>query len=127
MALMRAHERTRVLRSFSHIHGAWTCAQVLDDARARSVAEPVRLARNWPLAVVICALWLAGAEAGVYYGMQRWGGCPRTGALRRASTMACSAGVGAPGRERCGGCIEMGVFYSLPLSVGALAQIRRSR
>ncbi|KAG1657509.1 hypothetical protein FOA52_003746 [Chlamydomonas sp. UWO 241] len=47
-------------------------SEVMADARVRAELEPMRLARNWPLAVAICVLWLASIEVGLFYGLA-WG------------------------------------------------------
>lgn len=49
------------------------CTQVMADSRLRAEAEPLRLSRNWFVAVVISLLWLAGLEYCLYLGIDTWG------------------------------------------------------
>ena len=47
--------------------------QVLEEARERAQREPVRLSKNWGMAVVIFVIWIASLEAGLYCGILNWG------------------------------------------------------
>ena len=50
--------------------------QVMEDARARAEKEPMRLSKNWAMAVFIFVFWVAGLEACLYYGLGAWGESP---------------------------------------------------
>ncbi|GLC65229.1 hypothetical protein PLESTF_000266000 [Pleodorina starrii] len=46
---------------------------VMEQARRRAAEEPLRLARNWPMAVLIAGLWLACVEWLVYWLVRQYG------------------------------------------------------
>ena len=45
------------------------------DARVRAEHEPLRLLRNWAMAVLIFLLWMAGLEYSAYLAITTWGEC----------------------------------------------------
>ena len=49
------------------------CLQVLSDARQRAEQEPLLLARNWVVAVLVFLLWMAGIEASIFYVIGAYG------------------------------------------------------
>lgn len=69
----------RLGRTLAHLHPPapapcpFACFQVMADSRLRAEAEPLRLSRNWFVAVVISLLWLAGLEYCLYLGINTWG------------------------------------------------------
>ncbi|GLI67511.1 hypothetical protein VaNZ11_011715 [Volvox africanus] len=46
---------------------------VMEESRRRAHEEPLRLARNWPMAVLIAALWVACLEWLMYWLVNRYG------------------------------------------------------
>ncbi|GIL57420.1 hypothetical protein Vafri_12651 [Volvox africanus] len=46
---------------------------VMEESRRRAREEPLRLARNWPMAVLIAALWVACLEWLTYWLVNRYG------------------------------------------------------
>lgn len=78
-SLSSRHAR-RLGRTLAYVHPPapapcpFACFQVMADSRLRAEAEPLRLSRNWFVAVVISLLWLAGLEYCLYLGINTWGG-----------------------------------------------------